>query len=306
MQINPHVPYLSKNDLERLANSLLDQFEREIEPIVEPPVPVEHIADFLLDLNLEWLEIPDSEEEPILAYLLPSAKTIRLNERRLAYFEQYPGTYEYTLAHEIGHYQLHLLDSEAPTDQTYLCRFKQTIKDRREWQAERFASCLLMPTSLFAPALDGINLQRWPALYQLRDQFQVSITALKIRLEELGYLYVAPNGQLYPDKATAADDQRQTIRRLIGQGQFYRTLGWLAEAREMYHQALDIAHELGTRRDKALLAWTLGRLYVETDPAYAVDLMSICVAYERDIDHPHAETDAEYVARLKARLQGQS
>jgi Zn-dependent peptidase ImmA (M78 family) len=302
MQINPHIPFLSKDRLESLANALLDQFEQEIEPLPAPPVPVEKIADFLLDLNLEWLEIDDTDDEPILAYLLPGARTIRLNERRLAHFEQYPGSYEFTLAHEIGHYQLHLQGGSAASDEPYLYRFRRSGPDRREWQAEQFASYLLLPARLLWPALAEINPQHWPDLYQLRDRFQVSISALCIRLEALGVLVVTPNGQLYPDMATAIVEQRQVVRRLIGQGQFYRQLGQLAQARAVFQQALDLARDLGLRRDEALLAWSLGRLYVEIDPAYAVDLLSICVAYEREIDHPHAELDAEYVARLKARL----
>jgi tetratricopeptide (TPR) repeat protein len=301
MQINPDVPFIPDASLEELANELLERYEREIEPIFGPPVPVEKIADFLLELNLEWLDIPDTEAEPILAYLDPGSKTIRLNEQRLAFFEQYPGTYQYTLAHEIGHYQLHLLGDEMQPDQTYVCRFQGIPKDRREWQAERFASYLLMPESLLLLAIKGIDLYRWPTLYRLRDQFQVSITALTIRLEELGYLYVTTNGRLYPSPTEAVDGQRQESRRLISQGQLYSTLGEMERAREAYQQALDIARELGHRRDEAFLAWQLGLLYAETEPARAAELMEICVAYERDIDHPQAEADAEHVARLKMR-----
>ncbi|MEW5957262.1 MAG: ImmA/IrrE family metallo-endopeptidase [Chloroflexota bacterium] len=299
MQINPHIAFISKAGLEEMANALLDQYAREIEPIARPPVPVEKIADFLLELNLEWLDIPDTELAPILAYLDPGSKTIRLNERRLAHFEQYPGTYEFTLAHEIGHYQLHVLSNELPPDHLYLCRDPQTGQDRREWQAERFASYLLLPLSLLLPAVEGVNLNRWPALYRLRDQFKVSITALRIRLEELGYLYVTAAGRLYPDRAAAAGEQRQEVRRLISQGQLNCRLGQVQEARQAYRQALDIARAMGDRRQQAYLAWELGLLEIETDPVGAAELMSICVAYEREIGHPQAEADAERVARLK-------
>ena len=73
--------------------------------------------------------------------------------------------------------------------QPYVCQPGQ--KDRREWQAERFAGYLLLPGSLLLPTLAGVDLYHWPALYRLRDQFQVSITALRIRLEELGYLVMS-------------------------------------------------------------------------------------------------------------------
>lgn len=298
MQINPQVSFIPKARLEALANSLLARYGREIEPIFGPPVPVEKIADFLLELNLEWLEIPDTEAEPILAYLDPRSRTIRLNERRLAHFEQYPGTYQYTLAHEIGHYQLHLLGDRS--GQAYVYRYQQQRKDRREWQAERFASYLLLPESLLLPAIEGVNLDRWPALYRLRDQFQVSITALRIRLEELGCLIVTPEGRLYPNRAAATADQRQEVRRLISQGQLYVRLGQVELARQAYHQALELARVWDSRQAEACLAWQLGLLYADTNPALAAELMSTCVAYEREIGHPEAEIDAERVARLKS------
>ena len=302
MQINPRVPYISRADLEDLADSLLVDYQQEIEAIIAPPVPVEKIADFLLELNLEWLDIQDTDEEPILAYLQPREHTIRLNERRMAYFDDYPGTYEYTLAHEIGHYQLHLIDGEGQSNQLYLCRFKQKAKDRREWQAEQFASYLLMPESLLIPALEGVKLYHWTDLYRLRDRFKVSITALRIRLESLGLLHVTPNGRLYPDKDAAANDQQLEIKRLVSQGQLYNALGEIARTREVYQQALEIAQAQDDRRNEAFLAWNLGRLYIQTELHYAVALMSICVSYEREVGHPQAEADAAYVEQLKQQL----
>lgn len=302
MQINPHIPFIAEADLEELANDLLARYEREIEPLLRPPVPIEQIADFLLELNIEWLDMPDTEAEPVLAYLWPASQTIRLNERRLTYFAQYPGLYEYTLAHEIGHYQLHLLADEGQSDQIYLYRHKQISKDRREWQAERFASYLLLPEFLLLPALENVDIQHWPDLYALRDQFQVSITALRIRLEKMGYLHIAANGRPYSSKAAATSDLQQAIPRLAGRAKLYQTLGETAQAQATYQQALTIAQELGDRQNEAFLAWQLGLLYVETDLAQAIALLSQCVAYEQELGYKAAEADAAYVARLKARL----
>ena len=299
MQINPHVPFISETDLEESANALLDRYAWEFESITAPPVPVEKIADFLLELAIEWLDIPDTEAQPILAYLQPDSNTIRLNERHLPFFDQYPGTYEYTLAHEIGHHQLHLTEHEVQPESVYVCRARHTGSDRREWQAERFAGYLLMPISLLLPAIEGVNLQHWPSLYRLRNQFKVSITALKIRLEELGFLYIAPNDQLYPTRQQAGSDLRQALRHLVSQGQLYRMLGRVEQAEAAYLEALNIAQELRDRRNEAFLAWQLGLLCLETDPARAVILMSVCVAYEREIGHPQAEIDAARIARIE-------
>ncbi len=299
MQINPHVPFIADETLRELADDLLAAYEREIAPIAEPPVPVEKVADFLLELNIEWLPIPDEEATPILAYLHPASHTIRLNERRLDYFQQHPGVYEYTLAHEIAHYQLHVIEGPGDVEQAFIFRHHQMSKDRREWQAERFASYLLLPDWLLRPALDGLDLHHWPVLYHLRDLFGVSITALRIRLERLNLIHVAANGRIYPTPRAAGDDLRRDLRRLIGQGQLQRSLGHVEPARHAYQQALTIAEALGDPQIEAFLNWSLGLLMVDSDPAQAIDLLARCVAYEQRVGHPNAETDAAYLARLQ-------
>jgi hypothetical protein len=77
----------------------------------------------------------------------------------------------------------------------------------------------------------------------------------------------------------------------------------MERAIEHYQQALAISREIGDRRGEAFTCWNLGLLYEESEPARAVELMSICVAYEREIGHPHAEADAERVAEIAARIE---
>jgi hypothetical protein len=42
-------------------------------------------------------------------------------------------------------------------------------------------------------------------------------------------------------------------------------------------------------------------VYEEFDPAKAVALMSVCVAYEREIGHANAQADAERVEQIRRR-----
>ncbi|WP_051036082.1 ImmA/IrrE family metallo-endopeptidase [Stanieria cyanosphaera] len=57
-----------------------------------------------------------------------------------------------TIAHELGHWVLHInqqvvekyIDRNDTEIQPFLCRSSQSLKER-EWQAQYFASCLLMP-----------------------------------------------------------------------------------------------------------------------------------------------------------------
>lgn len=228
MKVSPVVTYLK-------ASALLARYGKKVGAIVAPPVPVEGIADLLLELNLSWEDIADTDDAPVLAFIDAAQHTIRLNERRRAtHFDPYNGLYEYTLGHEVGHYDLHVIKDSIeqaplglvqmedtpqhaiqasaegwrPTSQ-YLCRTKEAgQKPPREYQADLFASYLLMPEYLILPAARSVNLLNWPDLYELRKEFVVSITALTNRLNSLGLLYVAPNRALYRSEAEANGQQR--------------------------------------------------------------------------------------------------
>jgi hypothetical protein len=64
-----------------------------------------------------------------------------------------------------------------------------------------------------------------------------------------------------------------------------------------------INREIGHRQGEAFCCWNLGLLYEDSDPAQSVELMSICVAYEREIGHPDAEQHAQRIAQIQARLR---
>jgi tetratricopeptide (TPR) repeat protein len=115
------------------------------------------------------------------------------------------------------------------------------------------------------------------------------------------------------ERAIEYCQQALTISREIGDrsgevadlgnlGNAYSDLGQVERAIEYYQQALTIAREIGDRHREALHSWNLGLLYEETNPAHAVELMSVRVAYEREIGHPKAKTHAERVAQIQARL----
>ncbi len=212
MKIKPNVHFIPNGELERQANFLIDRYHKEIEPILTPPIPVEQIADFLLDLAIDWTSIPDDDDAPILAFIDPETNSILINENRRDFFDKYWGTQEYTLAHEVGHYVFHLTECDFQqmnfdlhknnNKQSYLCRQKNNEVDRREFQAEKFGSFLLMPTQLLLPAYEKTNLS-WSSLYNLRDNFCVSITALTKRLQSLGCLYIDDNKNLFRTKSEA-------------------------------------------------------------------------------------------------------
>ena len=217
MKINPNVYFIPDSELERQANFLIKRYHKEIEPIVDPPIPVEKMAEFLLDLVIDWVPISDDDDAPVLAFIDPESNSIRINENRNDFFNKFWGTQQYTLAHEIGHYIFRLthnnfqqMSFEVDDRKPYLCRQQNSKIDRREFQAEKFGSFLLMPAQLLLPKYEHIDLT-WSNLYKLRDEFSVSITALTKRLKNMGYLHIDDDKKLFRSENEAFGQMRMFI-----------------------------------------------------------------------------------------------
>jgi Zn-dependent peptidase ImmA (M78 family) len=101
------------------------------------------------------------------------------------------GVYEFTLAHEVGHLDLHggCKEQLVIADKTFSLICRNGDKDFREYQANKYASSLLMPKFLIDQTLENKRIRDWPVLYEIADICRVSISALKIRLENLGKFY---------------------------------------------------------------------------------------------------------------------
>jgi len=104
--------------------------------------------------------------------------------------------------------------------------------------------------------------------------------------------------------AQEVGDRRGEGRHLGNLGIAYGELGQVQETIGYYERALALAQEIGDRRGEGIWSWNLGLLYEETDPAWAVELMSVRVVYEREIGHPDAEGDGERVERIRRRVTG--
>ena len=195
--------------LEGLALGLLGRYEREFGALAAPPVPVEQIVENVLDLGILWEPIDEGPDEHILADLLPESRTVVFNERRhpactTPSWAMRPGTGRRT-------------PTAGPRNRR---RFRAWSKasaacsaglgtDRAE--AHRFMGFLLMPEALLLEAARRVDLYRWPALYQLRDLFQVTISALSIRLQQLGLLYVTDDGRLFRSRLEYMGQLRLSI-----------------------------------------------------------------------------------------------
>jgi hypothetical protein len=241
------VPYLHEEQIERDAAALLAEYAQARGVDVAPPVPVEDIVEKYLKLGVEFDDMHRLINHPRSGLGLDPdiLGAIWFDDRRIVIDESLDpeenpskeGRYRFTLAHEGGgHWRLHrhlfakdpaqvsLFNEPAPP--SVVCRSSQA-KEPVEWQADFYASCLLMPRKLVMAAWDEMFPDRKPRVLQpttpiehpfveidrmrrgssgtyftgsddlvlehfvkpFADRFLVSAMAMRIRLEKLGLLH---------------------------------------------------------------------------------------------------------------------
>src|SRR5438046_109522 len=162
------VPYLQEEEIERDAAALLAEFGQARKVAIAPPIPIEDIVEKHLKLGIEFDDMHRLLKHPrsgggVGPDILGA---IWFDDRRIVIDESLDpdvkpsmeGRYRFTLAHEGGgHWRLHRHLVGTDSDQGALftdvstpkviCRSSQA-KERVEWQADFYASCLLMPPRL--------------------------------------------------------------------------------------------------------------------------------------------------------------
>lgn len=250
------VPYLTDEAIERDVASLLAEYAQARGLVIEPPIPIEDIVEKHLKLGIEFDDthrlfgVPRTDDDPDILGAMFFQKARIVIDQSLDP-EEYPsreGRYRFTLAHEGGgHWRLHRhlfardLAQAAlfggPVAASVICRSSQA-KERVEWQADFYASCLLMPRKLVFSAWDEMFPDRKQrvlrpatpiehpfaeiARFECRirgaefnesddqalegfarpfaEKFLVSPIAMRIRLEKLGLLHrFVPRQRLFSD-----------------------------------------------------------------------------------------------------------
>ena len=194
--------YISKLEIEAAALDVLMSMEAIPHQQLKWPLDSSIVAEFL-GLDIVWDTIPNDDLGQIAARILPSEKLIEINED----IPQLQGGFgESTIAHEIGHWVLHIDTEEVERQirlqrkginlkiEPLLCR---TIDDINgiEWQAQYFAGCLLMPQYILSKVTEGKQLNKWQHLYQIAEELGVTISNLVHRLQDLGYIYLPSNSK---------------------------------------------------------------------------------------------------------------
>ncbi|MFN9690843.1 MAG: ImmA/IrrE family metallo-endopeptidase [Vampirovibrionales bacterium] len=201
-------PFLSKPAIESKALELIEtHYQKEIKSI-QGFIDIDSIVEKTLGYELTFKDLSIMFNAPnILGYINGDERVVYI-DGALAEDSKQEGRCRYTIAHEIGHavihipkpsdaIQLNLLEMDKPM--SIFCR-EQDIKikmtetyDRIEYQANYFASCLLMPRypilEAIKPFYGSKGIQRYAfnmteAVPVLAKQFRVSNQAMKYRLEE--------------------------------------------------------------------------------------------------------------------------
>jgi len=183
--------------IEAKALKLLEQYANNQQWDFSLPIPVEQIIETEVGYTIDCLDIGPPQ---VLGAISPTQQLIISNEKAEAHFARYPGTYQFTLAHEIGHWSLHLEGFEQPklegvTPYAFICRDDQ--KPQPEIQADMFAASLLMPTELIRSAINRQDPFDDAFQRGLAGQAKVSLTALRFRLANLKYIYYCKERQQF-------------------------------------------------------------------------------------------------------------
>lgn len=200
------------HEIEDVTAYRLAEFERRASRKVLPPVPVDMLAEVLFDLRLLYDLIDEPPGVVVLGGLAVAEKIIIVNEKHLAEFMTEPGRDRFTIAHEMGHWDLFeqqrvvaprcgFPDRGNGYDARLECRSAGgrdvKVVERVWWRpsdvdeesaVDRYASALLMPKHLLLPALGGVATGDWRNFYLIPERFGVTAIALAARLQRLKLL----------------------------------------------------------------------------------------------------------------------
>ncbi|MGL5803872.1 MAG: ImmA/IrrE family metallo-endopeptidase [Xenococcaceae cyanobacterium] len=194
--------FIDKLEIETKAIEVLLKMQQTSNYVPKWPLDASRVAEFL-GLDVVWDSIPDDDGGAIAARILPLERLIEINE-------DIPtlrgGFGESTIAHEIGHWVLHinpnLVDRYLRLAkrgieiqvEPLLCRSVNNL-DGIEWQAQYFAGCLLMPQYKLLELQQGKDLTKWRHLYAIAEEFGVTISNLVNRLKDLGWIELKDNSR---------------------------------------------------------------------------------------------------------------
>ena len=228
--------------IEEIAEQRLHEFEGKLGRPLSIPIDIELFGDLVLGLSMLWEAIDELPGEEVLAGLRPADRLIVMNERRKLELEQQAGRRRLTQGHEMGHWDLFvdiskldhpslfdaapsmfayrsstggqvqimrtLLSCEAGRDIVRQINARADAPDEAR-SVNRYAAAILMPRAIIIEEARKIDCTQWRNLYRLAERFGVSISALRVRLEQFNLVYVdQENSKLYTSREEAMGQAR--------------------------------------------------------------------------------------------------
>jgi len=145
-------PFLKNSTIEKESKKLLGDFSNKTGHKLAAPIPVFDIIEYL-GYDVDFRKDGIYEDKNLLGGTQIGQKIIEINEN----ISNHEGRMHFTAAHEIGHIILHVpfykeKHKDDLSKDKIISRkdggFEGSKKDPEEWQADKFAAFLLMPTEL--------------------------------------------------------------------------------------------------------------------------------------------------------------
>ena len=166
----------------KLINSKVTAILRSLSEIVLP-INIEEIARLR---GLEVIAYPLGED-------VSGLLAIKNGKGTIGYKQDEPKVRRrFTIAHELGHYELHREKSDLFVDKQFIYRSRNStntpVNQIMEQEANAFASAILMPTDFVRVEVSKIeiDLGSEEAMKTLAKIFEVSTTAMSLRISGLG------------------------------------------------------------------------------------------------------------------------
>ena len=136
------------------------------------PLNVAAVAE-KLGIHIEHVPLKDDMSGILYKHEENKSWVMQINENH------HPNRQRYTIAHELGHFCLHRHLKQRFEDKIF---FRGGEANKPEWQANGFASTILMPEDKFREMIrSGVS-----NVEMLAKEFKVSTLALRIRAKDIG------------------------------------------------------------------------------------------------------------------------
>jgi len=155
-----------------------------------PPIDVEGIIRSIGNIRIDIRSLEDDVAGFLIRKRGSKTAVIGINSN------QARTRARFTLAHELGHYLLHLKD-DLHVDQKFTVKLRSSVSsqgvDFEEMEANLFAAELLMPHELLEREIAGadpFDFDEHDFIESLGKKFRVSGQAMSIRLSSLGLITI--------------------------------------------------------------------------------------------------------------------